>query len=324
MSEKYDAIRSELDTLKAADDESYKNKNKLYEEMRDFKSQVDDLWTKKKEGAKVHRESNDRWYKKAAEDRARRQERYAAERAAGELEKRKEIAERLREEATVPAFQAEIEDTQTLIAALSAKINGGAIPTPALNLASDKDERNVVGAPKLELRQVEAPTDLVARKKKGDLEENYFVAKKRKTPAPNGKSAAAAPSPVNGESTPSAAADGKLNIPYSILSALLQLSIPPPTSTSDIPRTIVDLNTKKAWFEANQERVTKENVTKAEAEIKRLDAASAKAALPNDNAGEYPVEPISTPAVPTKTSSPVEAEPVEAKLEAVKESLEEA
>lgn len=323
MSQKFDAIRAELDTLKAADDESYQNKNKLYDEMRDIKAQVDELWTKKKDAAKLHREANDRWYKKAAEDRARRQERYASERAAAELAKRKEIAERLREEATVPAFQAEIEDTQTLIAALSAKINGGAITAPSLNLANGKeDAKSAVGA-KLELRQVEAaPTDLVARKKKGEEEENYFVAKKRKQPAPNGKAAAAAaPSPAtNGESTP--AADGKLNLPYSILSALLQLSIPPPTSTSDLPRTIDDLNTKKAWFEANQERVTKENVAKAEAEIKRLDAASAKATLPNDNAGEYPVEPIPTPAVPSSTSSPVDAAPVEQKLEEVKEAIE--
>lgn len=322
MSEKYDAIKTELDQIKADGDEVHANRNKLYDEMRELKSQVDDLWTQKKESAKLYREANDRYYKKVAEDRARRQERYAAERAAAELEKRREIAERLREEASVPAYQAEIEDAQTLIDALSAKIGiGGTITTPALNLSSGEGSQ-ITGVPKLEPRTIEAPADgLVARKKKGEEEGNYFIASKKKKSAPaNGKASA----PASGDGTPTPAADVKLNLPYSTLSALLQLSIPPPASISDIPRAIDDLKTKKAWFEANQARVTKENVTKADAEIKRLEASVNKSSLPNGNAGEYPVEPVSTPATAAKTSSPVPAAPVDAKLEEVKEAAEEA
>lgn len=317
MSEKFDAIKTELDQLKSEGDEAYANRNKLYDEMRDLKSQVDDLWTKKKDSAKNHREANDRYYKKVAEERARRQERYASERATAELEKRKEIAERLREEASVPAYQAEIEDAQTLIDALSAKIGiGGTISAPALNLGNS-ESTSIAGVPKLDVRTIEAPTDLVARKKKGEDEQNYFVAsKKKKAAAPNGKASAPA---AEVEKTPT---DAKLNLPYSTLSALLQLSIPPPAATSDIPRAIDDLKTKKAWFEANQARVTKENIAKADAEIKRLEASSAKAS--NDTPGEYPAEPVPTPAVPTTESSPVAAEPVDEKLEEVKEAAVEA
>lgn len=50
----------------------------------------------------------------------------------------------------------------------------------------------------------------------------------------------------------------KLNLPFSVLSAILALSIPPPTSSADVPRTVEDLKTKKAWFEANNDKVTKE------------------------------------------------------------------
>ncbi|KAF8309590.1 hypothetical protein DL93DRAFT_2117769 [Clavulina sp. PMI_390] len=313
MSQKYDAIKAELDQLRSAGDEAHAQRNKLFDEMRAAKTEVDDLWAKKKEATKQNREANDRYYKKVAEDRARRQERYATERAAAELEKRKEVAERLREEASVPAYQAEIEDCQTLIDTLGAKIGiGGTISTPALNLAASESSP-IAGVPKLEVRTIEAPTDLVARKKKGDNEENYFVASKKKKAAPtNGKATATAAAPTEETSTP--AADTKLNLPYSTLSALLQLSIPPPTSTSDIPRAIEDLKTKKAWFEANQARVTKENIAKADAEIKRLEAASAKMS------GEDPAEPVPTPAAANGAKSePVAAEPVESKLEEVQE-----
>lgn len=313
MSQKYDAIKTELDQLKAEGDEIHSNKNKLYEEMRSLKANVDELWAQKKESAKTYREANDRYFKKAAEDRARRQERYAAERAAAELEKRKEIADRLREEAAIPAYAAEIEDAQTLIDALSAKIGiGGTISTPALKLANGEGS-SIAGVPKLEVRTVEAPSDgLVARKKKGEDEENYFIAKKKSKAAPvNGK--AAAPAPTAEPATPT---DAKLNLPYSTLSALLQLSIPPPTSTSDIPRAIEDLKTKRAWFEANQARVTKENIAKADAEIKRLEAKSAAA---NGTSGENPPEPVPTPAVDSNISTPVAIESVDSKLEQVAE-----
>jgi hypothetical protein len=319
MSEKYDAIKAELDQLKAQDDEVHANKDKLYDEMRELKAQVDTLWAKKKESTKNHREANDRHYKKIAEERARRQEKYAAERAAAELEKRKEIAERLREEAAAPAFQAEIEDAQTLIDALSTKINiGGTISTRKLNL-SNGESSGVAGVPKLEVRTVEANTDgLVARKKKGEEQDNYFVAKKKKGGPSNGKTSA----PADGDSTPTQGANAKLNLPYSTLSALLQLSIPPPSSTSDIPRTIEDLKTKKAWFEANQARVTEENIAKADAEIKRLDASGAKSPGANGRAGEYPLEPVPTPATSVTRSAPVAADTVDGKLEEVKEAIE--
>ena len=323
MSERYDKIKAELDTLKAAGDEARAGRDKVFEEFRDLKAKLDDAWTKKKSSAQNYREAGDRYYKKAQEERARRQERYAAERKAAEDEKKMEIAQRLREEAAVPAFQADIEDCQTLIAALGARIgdNSGAI-TPGPNSAGGLYTRSeIVGVPKLEGRTIDAPAEgLVARKKKGEDESNYFVAKKRGTPKANGKAPAAINTEVSSESSPATPApDAKLNLPYSTLSALLQLSIPPPASFSDVPRTIEDLKTKKAWFEANQARVTKENITKADKEIKRLEAAA-----PNENAGEYPVEPIPTPATTTKISDPVSSKAVVDELEAVKETEVEA
>jgi hypothetical protein len=317
MSERFDALKAELDTLKAADDEAQQKRNKLYDEMRELKAQVDELWTQKKDSVKTYREAGDRYYKKVQEERARRQERFAAERKAAENAKRTEIALKLREEAGVPAYQADIEDCQTLIDALNARIGNGPAPSPSS--APNGTKSDIVGVPKLEPRTIEAPEGMVARKKKGGDESSYFVAKKKTSAtassSSNGKATVV---PVDG-TTP--AAEAKLNLPYSTLSALLNLSIPPPVSLSDVPRTIEDLKTKKAWFEANQAHATAVNIAKADAEIKRLEQANADLnGIPNGNAGEYPIEPLPTPAHYEATSSTVPSPEVVAdKLEEVKE-----
>lgn len=52
---------------------------------------------------------------------------------------------------------------------------------------------------------------------------------------------------------------GAVNLPMSLLSALLSLGIPPPSGKEDVGRTINDLETKKAWYQANSEAKTKVN-----------------------------------------------------------------
>ena len=173
-----------------------------------------------------------------------------------------------------------------------------------------------------ELRKVEeAPEGLVARKKKGEEEESYFVASKGKgknkknTSKTNGAASADAKDVAPKDS-------GALNIPFATLSALLSLSIPPPASSADVPRVIEDLNTKKAWFEANQARVTAENIAKAKAEIERLSKADPVSEVkPPNGSGENPAEPAPTPTIgPDSVAVPSEA--VVDKLEAVEEDEE--
>ncbi|KAJ2986363.1 hypothetical protein NUW54_g9798 [Trametes sanguinea] len=97
------------------------------------------------------------------------------------------------------------------------------------------------------------------------------------------------------------------------------------SSTADVSRVIEDLKTKKAWFEANQARVTAENKAKAEAEIRRIlgksaDQTEAPTPTANDiappNGGaELPAEPAPTPASTDLPSTAVPVDTVEQKLE---------
>jgi hypothetical protein len=255
-SERYDAIKAELDEIKKEEDELYANRSQLYDERTSLQQQLEVLFSERRESTARFREANDQYYEKLNEDRARRAERRRAQKEAEETEKRKARVLQLREEASQPAYQVQIEDCQTLIDFFSGKSTTAIVSS----------EKAGYAGPTLEIRQVEAaaPDNFVPRKKKGEEEESYFVGGKgknkgKKGPKTNGTAAADASS-----------SSSNVNLPFGTLSALLSLSIPPPSSQADVPRVVEDLKTKKAWFEANQARVTTEAVAKAEAEIQRL------------------------------------------------------
>ncbi|KAG7096937.1 hypothetical protein E1B28_004336 [Marasmius oreades] len=331
ISERYEKIKADLDALKKEEDEAYQGRSKLFEERDTLQAQVNVLYNEKRESSQKYREANDRYWTKVNEDKARRAEKAKAQRAAEEAQKKQEIAQRLREEAEIPAFQAQIEDCQTLIDALSGK-STGEVTFKSTPLQPERGE--IAGVAKLEIRKVEAaPEGMVPRKKKNDDDENYFVGSKgkskgtKKPPAKSNGNADAAPA--------SAASSSQLNLPFSTLSALLSLSIPPPTSTVDVPRVIENVKTKKAWFEANQARVTAESITKADAEIQRLLYESSKEAgksqdsmtseiIPPNGGGERPGEPAPTPNVHDMASVAVPTEEVDSKLEVVQEQNGEA
>ncbi|KAG8959810.1 hypothetical protein FRC03_007476, partial [Tulasnella sp. 419] len=244
---------------------------------------VDALYATKKESSQKYREASDRYYAKLSEDKARRAERAKAQRAAAEEDKKREEAERLREEAEIPAYQAEIEDCQTLIDYLSGNPTAS---SGGLELGSTP----LTGVPKLELRKVEEPVaeGLIARKKKGEDDENYFVGGKGKKKKANGAPAA----------TPST---DKFSVPLAKLSALMQLSIPPPATAADVPQTIENLKIKKEWFIANQAIQTAANKAKAEKEIAALTKGKGLTSAEDGNAE------AGTSGVPTEASSPAPA-----------------
>lgn len=323
VSERYDTIKAELDELKKESDQVYASRNKLFDERTALQTELDTLYNQKRDSAQRFREANDRYWAKVNEDRARRAERARAQRAAEEEQKKKELAERLRDEASQPAFQLQIEDCQTLIDYFSGKSTTA--PITSISRATPVDE------PKLDIRKVETgPEDgLLVRKKKGDEDDAYFVGGKGKRGKKNGAK-------VSGSTTPSEAAPNgsstSLNIPLPTLSALLTLSIPPPASSADLPRVVEDLKTKKAWFKANQARVTAEAIAKAEADIRRLTGANGKVesksvpespaeVSPPNGAGEAPSEPTFTPKAQDLPEAAVTSEDVVEKLEEVQEQV---
>ncbi|KZT62977.1 hypothetical protein CALCODRAFT_489526 [Calocera cornea HHB12733] len=337
ISERYEAIRDELQAIQKEGDELYASRTKIIEERNALQDKVNALWTKRKESIAQFQEAKSKYFAKQQEERQRREERYRQQRALEEAERIKEVTERLREEAQLPAYQSQIEDCQTLIDYFNVRMNGGTAPPPTTTAgAAAVAHADIVGVKSLELRQVDAePEGMVVRKKKGEEEAAYFV---------GGKKGKKGSKPTNGHTNGTVAheakpTEGKLNLPFGTLTALLELSIPPPTSIEDIPQTIENLQKKKAYFVAIQPKATKDQIAKAEAEIKRLqkkldamtvngdakeDEATADApeALPPNGNGEKPAEPASTPAVADTLSIGVPSEAVDQELEVVKEGDE--
>jgi len=263
ISERYEKLQAEFNELKRQSDEAYANRNKLFDERNEIQREIDEFWSLKKESNQRYKAANDRYWAKAKEDQARRAEKYRQQRAAEEQQKKLDFVERLREEASNPAYQIEIQDCQTLIDAFS---KGTTSEVPAVTSAAEQKKAGLAGVPELDIRKVEVPTDMVVRKKKGEEEEAYFVAgkgkKSKKGPKTSGHNSPAL-------STPSTSSS-QFHIPFPTLTALLSLSISPPGSKDEIPRVVEDLKMKKAWFEANQELATKDKIAKAEVEIKKI------------------------------------------------------
>lgn len=162
----------------------------------------------------------------------------------------------MREEAKVPAYQAEIEDTAVLVNWFKGKYGGGEVPTT--NAAKSSTTTTLEGVKEHEIRQVDSDFKGMTLKKKGDDEElSGFFGGGGKSKKKGGKKGGAAG--ASGSQTPlsTEATGGAVNLPMSLLTALLSLGIPPPSSKDDISRVINDLETKKAWFEANSASKTK-------------------------------------------------------------------
>lgn len=183
----------------------------------------------------------------------------------------------MREEARIPAFAREIEDCGVLIGWFGGKF-GGKVPQVNAGGAAADEARVVAGVKELELRKVEDEPVGVVLNKKADPEDPWASlagtggkkGKKGGKKAPVAAAAAAAAAADAAPPAPTSNPNAPVNLPYSLLTAILNLSIPPPSNAADVQRCVSDLEHKKAWFEANQKSKTEEEVARVEAVVKRM------------------------------------------------------
>ena len=181
-----------------------------------------------------------------------RNDRFKAEKAKEDAVRREEEIARLREEAKMPAFGGEVDDCNVLVGWFKGKYGGGEVPSTH---AGDKlVTAQLQGVKELEIRKVEGDFAGMTIRKKEEAEElDGFFGGKTKNKKKGKKSSAT----TNAVTTEGSGKDVAVNLPMSLLSALLALGISPPTGKEDVQRTVEDLETKKAWFEANSATKTK-------------------------------------------------------------------
>ncbi len=255
VSERFDELKKEMDTLRAEGDKAYAERNKLYDERTAISKQMDDLYARKRDAAQAFHDAKDKYYAKQQAIRQARQERFKAEKAKEDAARRDEEISQMREDAKAPAYAAEIEDCTILIKYFAGNYGVGEVP--ATSTEKKDKEPAIAGVKAVEVRQVTADFAGMQLKKKDDELDGWFAGSgKGKKKGRKGASAAGS-NAASGAATPTASHTDSVNLPMGLLSALLAFGIPPPAGKDDIARTVSDLETKKAWFEANSEQKTK-------------------------------------------------------------------
>jgi hypothetical protein len=232
LSQKYTELQTELDALKAEQDDAFKNLKALREETDKARALQQEKWQAMKDY------KDDYYQKKRAfadydyQARKIRQEKRKKEQEEYTTNKRKEAAAKRLEEASSPAYMDEIIAAEGLIryfdpSALPAKETAAASKFAA-SAQRTVDDSGLKGM----------------RISKKDNEEDYFVG----TGGKKGKKGKKAP----------AAADAKFNLSIGVIEELSKVGVNAPSSQADVPATVEKLNEKLAHWKSDQDRQTKE------------------------------------------------------------------
>ncbi|RSL52316.1 hypothetical protein CEP54_010993 [Fusarium duplospermum] len=250
MSEQYTKIQTELDAIKAEQDEAYKGLSSLRDERTKLQAEQQEKYT-------AIRKLKDDYYgqKKAfqayeREARERYREKQRAEHERHIQERKKAEAERRLGEASDPAYLDEIRRANSLLQFLDPnhKVEKGPLMADTgLGAQAQRsvDEAGLKG------------TKLV---RKEDREEEYFSAVKK------GK---------KGKKGGHAASSKFFNVPPSVVEDCAAMGIDPPMSALDIPGVTEKVRAKLDFWKNDQEAETKRNIEKAKKEIAELEAAEA-------------------------------------------------
>lgn len=238
LSDRYTEITTELDKIKAEQDEVYKNLNGL----RDERTAAHEDQQKKYSAVK---EIKDKYFgsRRAAveyerEARRIRDEKRRAENDAYHRGKRQEVAKEKLEEASAPAYQDEIRTTQALLY----HFDPSAIAKPE---AAGPGKFAAAATRKVEPQEFKG----MQVKSKKDNEEDFMAGTGGKKGKKGGNRGAASAAP---------ATEGKFNLDIGTIENLGRIGVDPPMQQSDIPAVAEKLKQKLAYWKENQESKTKE------------------------------------------------------------------
>ncbi|KAI1083559.1 hypothetical protein F5B20DRAFT_527519 [Whalleya microplaca] len=249
MSERYTKIQAELDSIKAEQDEAFKNLNSL----RDERSK---LQAEQQEKFQAVRKLKDEYYgaKKAfaeyeREARNRIRERQKAERERFDKEKKKERAQKMLQEASDPAYLEEIRRANSLLHFFDpSSTSTDKAPLMAESGLGAQASRKVDDAGLKGVR--------LARKE--DRDDEYAPAVKKGKKGKKG-----------------GATEKGYNCPPSVIDDCAFMGIDPPMSAADVPAAAEKVKAKLEHWKADQQAQTQRNVEKAKKEIEKLEAEEA-------------------------------------------------
>lgn len=238
LSDRYTQITTELDQIKAEQDEVFKNLNSLRDERTRLHEDQQKKYTAVKEIKDAYYSQRREAVKYEQEARRIREEKRRAENEAYHRGRRQEAAKAKLEEASGPAYQDEIRTTQSLLAYFD---------------PSSAPKQTVAGPGKFAATNFRTVDDSGFKgtrvSKKDEDEENYFVGGGGKKNKRNRGQAS---------TTPTTTTDSKFNLDLGTIGSLAQIDVNPPMSQADVPALVEQLKEKLAFWKGDQERKTQE------------------------------------------------------------------
>lgn len=238
LSDKYTKLQTELDGLKAEQDDAYKNLNALRDAQTKTRNEQQEKYTAVKQLKDAYYAQKRAYQEYDYQARKARQEKRRQEQLEWQNSKRKEAAAKRLEEASAPAYQDEILSAEGLIR----YFDPSALP------AKEASAESKFAAPAQ--RKVEDNSEIKGMRlsKKKDDEEAYFVGGGGKKNKKGKKGGAAASAP----------ADAKFNVNFGVLQELEKVGVEAPSSQADVPAVVEKLKAKLAHWREDQDRKTKE------------------------------------------------------------------
>jgi hypothetical protein len=230
LSEKYTKLQTELDALKAEQDEAFKNQRSLREETDKARAEQQTKYQARKDLQDAYHQQLRAWKNYDFEARKIRNEKRKVEQLQFVAGKRKEAASKRLEEASTPAYGDEIIATEGLIR----HFDPSALPPKEATAASKfaaSAQRTVADS---EIKGT--------RFSKKDTEEESYMAG---TGGKKGK---------KGKKT----APTKFNLNIGIIEELAKVGVDPPSSQDEVPALVEKLQAKLKQWKEDQDRKTKE------------------------------------------------------------------
>ena len=243
LSQKYDEIQQDLQSIKAEQDKAYGTLNslrdersKLHAEQQERYSAVRGIKDKYHKARMAYRDYEQEQYRQ-------RQERQKIERGQYQKQKRREIAVKKLEEASEPAFMDEILTAEGLIRYFE----------PSSLTESSKSLRGPSGLAAEAQRSVDSSELKGVRvAKKEDRDDNYFMGGGGKK-GRKGKKGSNTGSPA-----PSTPTEGKFNLSVGVIEEMAKINVEPPMNQAGVPAVGEKLKQKRDQWKADQDRKTKE------------------------------------------------------------------
>ncbi|CZR66999.1 related to brefeldin A resistance protein BFR1 (maintenance of normal ploidy) [Phialocephala subalpina] len=256
LSEKYNKIQGELDTIKAEQDDAFKSINSLRDERTKLQNDQQEKYAAIKKIKDDYYQQSRAVQKYEYESRQRARERKKAENEKYHQEKKKERAQQMLAEASDKAYLDEIRRAESLLRFLDPSYTSEKAPLQAASQFTATAQRTVDDSALKGMKVV----------KKGD-EEDYFA-------GTGGKKGKKSKNAKKAES----AAPAKYNLPPSVIDDCTAIKVEPPMTAAAVPATLAAVKEKLDFWKKDQEAQTQKNIAAAKKEVEKLEAEEAAAA----------------------------------------------